>query len=347
MRPCSMKTTIGFLGLWLGLAALLAPAQGQTIFPTGQAGISAGGVALMCVSGGVAKPCDATTPLQISGSFSATLSGFAPTPAYASLTATNASARVALPAGTVVVVYNTGTTAVSCTLGNGTVTAVANEDIIQPSSWLAYTVGSNADIACIDQTGSTSNVVVVSGGSGLPTGAGGGQGGSSSSITNWAGGVLGAMANYGSSPGAVLVPAVNAFVTNATTPGQAPMASSTPVTMASDQLGTCPNHAFKHITTATDTLAVQGVAAQTIRLCAWKARAAGTATWFWENTASANANCSSANTQISGVATEAANTGEVVALPLGITLNNTSGNGLCINSTGTGGVDIDYWYAQR
>ncbi len=31
---------------------------------------------------------------------------------------------------------------------------------------------------------------------------------------DWAGGVLGAMANYGTSPGAVLVPGVNAFVTN-------------------------------------------------------------------------------------------------------------------------------------
>lgn len=40
-------------------------------------------------------------------------------------------------------------------------------------------------------------------------------------ITQWASGVLGAMANYGTSPGAVLVPGVNAFVTNtvATTGG--------------------------------------------------------------------------------------------------------------------------------
>ncbi len=37
----------------------------------------------------------------------------------------------------------------------------------------------------------------------------------SSAITNWAGGVLGAMANYGTSPGAVLVPGVNAFMTGA------------------------------------------------------------------------------------------------------------------------------------
>jgi len=37
------------------------------------------------------------------------------------------------------------------------------------------------------------------------------------SITTWGGGTLGAMAAYGSSPGAVLVPGVNAFVTNTVT----------------------------------------------------------------------------------------------------------------------------------
>lgn len=36
-------------------------------------------------------------------------------------------------------------------------------------------------------------------------------------VTQWASGVLGAMANYGTSPGAVLVPGVNAFITNTPT----------------------------------------------------------------------------------------------------------------------------------
>lgn len=36
-------------------------------------------------------------------------------------------------------------------------------------------------------------------------------------ITNWGGTALGAMANYGTSPGAVLVPGVNAFITNTVT----------------------------------------------------------------------------------------------------------------------------------
>lgn len=38
--------------------------------------------------------------------------------------------------------------------------------------------------------------------------------GSNVALPSWAGGTLGAMANYGTSPGAVLVPGVNAFITN-------------------------------------------------------------------------------------------------------------------------------------
>lgn len=108
----------------------------------------------------------------------------------------------------------------------------------------------------------------------------------------------------------------------------------------------CDNHVFKHITSAADTLAVQGVASQSIYVCAWRSRAAGVATWFLENTASVNANCSSTLSQITGLATEAANTGETWGAPYWGGLKNTSGNGLCINSTGTGGVDIDVWYTQ-
>lgn len=56
-------------------------------------------------------------------------------------------------------------------------------------------------------------------------------------VQNWGAGgsALGAMANYGTSPGAVLVPGVNAFVTNTNANGQAASASSSPVVIASDQ----------------------------------------------------------------------------------------------------------------
>lgn len=63
---------------------------------------------------------------------------------------------------------------------------------------------------------------------------------SSSSITSWGGGTLGAMANYGTSPGAVLVPGVNAFVTNSNANGQATAANSSPVVLPAAQVTTDP-----------------------------------------------------------------------------------------------------------
>ena len=57
----------------------------------------------------------------------------------------------------------------------------------------------------------------------------------STAIVSWGGGTLGAMANYGTSPGAVLVPGVNANVTNVNANGSATSANSSPVVIASDQ----------------------------------------------------------------------------------------------------------------
>lgn len=67
----------------------------------------------------------------------------------------------------------------------------------------------------------------------LPTGAATQV--SQATLNTYANGTLGAMANYGTSPGAVLVPGVNAFVTNANGNGQATMANSSPVVIASNQ----------------------------------------------------------------------------------------------------------------
>lgn len=53
-------------------------------------------------------------------------------------------------------------------------------------------------------------------------------------VLRWAGQTLGAITTYGTSPGAVLVPSVNAFVTNTTALGQATMANSSPVVLPSD-----------------------------------------------------------------------------------------------------------------
>lgn len=113
----------------------------------------------------------------VNATVSASITGFEPGASYASLTASGSSASVALPTGESVVAFNVGTTAVSCTLSVGAGTAVANRNIIQPNSWMGFAVGTNTHFQCIDQTGSASNLVVLSGGSGLPSGAGGGASG--------------------------------------------------------------------------------------------------------------------------------------------------------------------------
>lgn len=81
---------------------------------------------------------------------------------------------------------------------------------------LAFLIGSiaSASAACVgpivmhDFPGTSFNMSAVT----APTGANDCQ--SNVAIPTWAGGTLGAMAAYGTSPGAVLVPGVNAFVTN-------------------------------------------------------------------------------------------------------------------------------------
>jgi hypothetical protein len=109
-------------------------------------------------------------------------------------------------------------------------------------------------IITMDQTGT------------LCTAGGGGGGGGSvtqgtvpwvDSITTWGGGTLGAMANYGTSPGAVLVPGVNASVTNfpanpATSTLQT-TANTSLATIASNTAGPYPNGAIPITATATGT----------------------------------------------------------------------------------------------
>lgn len=112
----------------------------------------------------------------------------------------------------------------------------------------------------------------------------------------------------------------------------------------------CDHQKFVHITTATDTLLVQGVTAKTVRVCGLLLSFSGSAAQgvFLENTASTSANCLSANTQIgmlwTGNATTPMSSGWYNPTWGGFA--NTSANGLCINSSGTGGVDATVFYEQ-
>jgi len=125
-------------------------------------------MAVQGVTGGVAMP--------VSGTFSASLGGFAPGGSYISpLSVTNSSGNAALPTGAEVVVYNVGANAVYVKLGtSNAVTATTSDDYISAGGALALTVGSNTYIAAI--TATSTSTLNVSGGAGLPTGWGGGGG---------------------------------------------------------------------------------------------------------------------------------------------------------------------------
>ncbi len=115
-------------------------------------------------------------PGNVTGTLSASFSGFQPTPNYSYQSVTTTSAVYALPTGTVVIFYNTGSTAITVKLGSSSVSVTSGQaDVIQPGSWMAFTVGGATYYAVVGNGGTSS--VVASGGAGLPTGAGGGGSG--------------------------------------------------------------------------------------------------------------------------------------------------------------------------
>jgi hypothetical protein len=212
---------------------------------------------------GVGPLFTTTNPGKISGTFSATLSGFQPTPAYSQLSVGATSSRVALPSGLVVIAYNTGASAAFVTLGNSTATATVGNDVIPAGGWMAFTVGPNTFLAAIETAGATS--LNISGGTGLPTGAGGGGGGGGGSnasvgaigspapgsatyngVLVAGGNIVGASGSaWGSAPTGLNVLGVNANVLASALPAGAATAANQEVTAAG--------------TSATSAQAVQGV----------------------------------------------------------------------------------------
>jgi len=113
---------------------------------------------------------------------------------------------------------------------SGTITASANSTVAAQSTLPTLTAGSQTPTASLAGAAYVQPVfgsaagggTQVDGTHGLPVSQQGSWSVSATqgtspwvdSITTWGGGTLGAMATYGTSPGAVLVPGVNAFVTN-------------------------------------------------------------------------------------------------------------------------------------
>lgn len=127
----------------------------------------------LCVQNGTTcVPVASGTPLPVSGG----ASPFVPSLSYTTLTATAASsASTPLPTNTGTVAFQNQTTvAVSCTLASGSATAATNEIIVPAGSTIFVGTTGYSNAACINQTGSASNVVILAGGAGLGTGFGGG-----------------------------------------------------------------------------------------------------------------------------------------------------------------------------
>ena len=121
------------------------PAFGQTYQDSGGTIVRG----MVPITPGVGPLFTASNPGKISGSFSASLGGFQPTPAYSQLSVGATSTRVTLPNGSVVVVYQHRLITAFVTLGNSTVTATTAGDVIPAGGWMAFTVGPNNTLAAI------------------------------------------------------------------------------------------------------------------------------------------------------------------------------------------------------
>lgn len=112
---------------------------------------------------------------------------------------------------------------------------------------------------------------------------------------------------------------------------------------------TCGSHVFKHITTATDTNLVAGVSSQVIKVCGASFNFSGSAAQsaYLEDSNNQSTTCSSL-TQIGGLITGNSSSPSAAGFYNAIWggLATSSGYNLCVNTSSTGGVDVDVWYTQ-
>lgn len=166
-------------------AALFSCAsQAQTYHDAGRTIVPAVVPLVGCsTSGNCTAPVSSSNPLPVSGTFSASFSGFQPSATGSVATpiiATTGGATGALPTGTVVIATNAGTTNTAyCQLGSSASTSA--QPIAPNGGWFAFTVGSATQLACATSTSTTT--VNLLGGSGLPTGTGGGGGAAGGTVT--------------------------------------------------------------------------------------------------------------------------------------------------------------------
>ena len=174
---------VGIRGWLSGLFGQLGQLIGSVASP------ATGVLSIQGAEGGTAVP--------ISGTVSASFSGFTPGGSYATIAVSTTSSNVALPTGPTSVVYNTGAYPAYIKFGSSGVVATTSDDVIQPNAWMAFAVGTYTTLAAI--TASNSTNLNISGGTGFPTGSIGGAGtGTGSAVTAASGAFVdGAIATLG------------------------------------------------------------------------------------------------------------------------------------------------------
>lgn len=165
------------LALLLGLGSFLSPTpHAQQWVPGGQ------GSPIVCafnntpptISTGnfIYAQCNTQGELITSGGGGGSFTGFTPTPSYATGTTSAIDQNVALPTGTEFILTNTGSNTLAWNYGT---TATGSNNVLQPSSWIAFAGTTGTAFHYIEATGAGGTTTFsISGGSGIPTGAGGG-----------------------------------------------------------------------------------------------------------------------------------------------------------------------------
>jgi hypothetical protein len=168
----------------LSMVAPLASAPATTLNMRADQN-SDGSMALHTVTEVGGQAVGPSNPLPVTGNFSATIQGFAPNGNVASITASTASGRATLPAGTVVEIANTGAVQARIRFGDTTVTAGLTDLPIDPNEKPCFTVAGNTNLAAITASGSTTLVLAAGGGACGTFGGGGlaGGGGSPAAVT--------------------------------------------------------------------------------------------------------------------------------------------------------------------
>ena len=130
------------------------------------------------------SPCSSLNPLNITGSFSATISGFPGSTQTTGMpiAVTTGGVTGTLPAGATVVATNVGTTnGAYCKLG---ASASTSDQFIGPNGGqFPFTVGTNTQLTCI--TAASTTTVNMVGGAGISTGSNGGGGGGGGGLCRW------------------------------------------------------------------------------------------------------------------------------------------------------------------